>query len=426
MSIDFRSRLEMTVAALLGAGAIAGGIWYAGPKAPGRPVRTQASARVSAESRTITLPPTTKDVPMPTASPEPAPEAPVTRASSRDVPEPSAPPLEDVIERAMRGVVMIETQKSRGSGFFVQADLIVTNTHVISGSTFVSVTTQTGAKLPGRVAQVSDEADVALVQVGPPGLLDAQLPLGTSATLRLGQGIVALGWAQSLEQRTVARGIITGLRRVLDRPFLQTDAAPNPGDSGGPVMNRHGEVVGITTMRAEDGSAGYAVPIDDAKPLLARVTLPFMTIPSAGPGNAPASGAPGASGTPGGLVVGGAGDAAVQRETGGQQYATVLAGAAQRAADLDEAWTRYRASCRITDVRAGNSHEWFDLYDPRSPLHSTASNCARALNAFQDEADAINRTMLGAEEAARRADVYPGTRRDLRRRFRLDYSGWDR
>jgi hypothetical protein len=124
--------------------------------------------------------------------------------------------------------------------------------------------------------------------------------------------------------------------------------------------------------------------------------------------------------------VGGASDAAVQRETGGQQYAAALAGAAQRAADLDEAWTRYRASCRITDVRAGHSHEWFDLYDPRSPLHSTASNCARALNAFQDEADAINRTMLGAEEAARRADVYPGTRRDLRRRFRLDYSGWDR
>jgi hypothetical protein len=291
--------------------------------------------------------------------------------------------------------------------------------HVISGFTAVSVTTGTGAKVPGRVAQVSDEADVALVQIGRSSALDVELPLGTSATLRLGQGIVALGWAQSLEQRTVARGIVTGLRRVLDRPFLQTDAAPTPGDSGGPVMNRLGEVVGITTMRADDGSAGYAVPIDDAKPLLARSTLPVLTIPSAGSGGGPVE-------PPGAIVAARASEADVQRETGGQQYAAALGGAAHRAADLDAAWNQYKASCRVTEVRAGHSHEWFQLYDPRSPLHRTVVSCASALDAVQREADAINSAMLGAEEAARRSDVYPGIRRELRQRFRLDYSGWDR
>ncbi len=422
MATDFQTRLKMAAAVLAGAGAIAGAIWYAGPKPPPLPLRTRASARA-----TLALPSISTDVPMPDSAPEPVPAAPLTRASSGELPEPSAPPLEDVIERGMRGVVMIETQTSRGSGFFVRSDLIVTNAHVISGFTTVSVTTQNGVKLSGHVAQISDEADVALVQVGGPGSPDAQLLLGTSATLRLGQGIVALGWAQTLAQRPVARGIVTGLRRVLDRPFLQTDAAPNPGDSGGPVMNRQGEVIGITTLRADDGSAGFAVPIDDAKPLLTKVG-PVVMAPSARPGAAGVAGAHGAAGAPGApaIVVTHPSDTDVQREMGGQQYATVLGGTARRAADLDDAWNRYKSSCRITDVLAGHSHEWFQLYDPGSPLHRTAVYCATALDGIQHEADAINGAMLGADEAARRADVYPGARREMRRRFRLDYAGWER
>jgi S1-C subfamily serine protease len=413
MSPDFRTRLKLAGAALVAAGAIAGGIWHTRSRDPAALARAAASTPAPAAKPTIALPPVTIGSAMPGAAPGPAQEAPAAPAPSsspsppppgREVPEPSAPPLEDVIERAMRGVVMIETQKSRGSGFFVRSDLIVTNTHVIAGFTDVSVTTQSGTKLPGRVAQISDEADVALVQVGRPGSPDGQLPLGSSATLRLGQGIVALGWAQSLAQRTVARGIVTGLRRVLDRPFLQTDAAPNPGDSGGPVMNRQGEVVGITTLRADDGSAGYAVPIDDAKAVLAKAL-------ATAPGTANAAGPGGAN---------------VQRRTGAQQYAAALGGAARRAADLDDAWSRYKAACHVSEVGGGQSHEWFNLYDPRSPLHRTAASCVSTLTDVQREADAISGSMLGADEAARRADVYPGTRRELRRRLRLDYSGWER
>jgi S1-C subfamily serine protease len=419
MPTDFQTRLKLAAAALAAAGAIAGGIRYAGPKAPARPVRARASRAV------IALPSTVIDVQRPASAPEPAPAAPITRASSGELPEASAPPLEDVIERGMRGVVMIETRTSRGSGFFVRPDLIVTNTHVISGFTAVSVTTQNGVKLPGRVAQISDEADVALVQVGSAGSSDAELPLGSSGAVRLGQGIVALGWAQTLAQRTVARGIITGLRRVLDRPFLQTDAAPNPGDSGGPVMNRQGEVIGITTLRADDGSAGYAVPIDDAKPLLAKAGPIAITLPSA-PVAGGTAGGPGAAAAPAAIVVPRPSDTDVQREMGSQQYATALGGTAQRAADLDRAWNEYKASCRVTAVPAGDSHEWFQLYDPGSPLHTTAAYCASALDTIQRAADAITGAMAGADEAARRADVYPGARREMRRRFRLDYSSWER
>ena len=91
------------------------------------------------------------------------------------------------------------------------------------------------------------------------------MPLGLSAQLKLGQGIVALGWAEGPDQSTVRRGVVTGLRTDGARQLVQTDTAPHPGDSGGPIVDRAGEVVGISTFRYNDGSGGLAVPIDDVK-----------------------------------------------------------------------------------------------------------------------------------------------------------------
>ena len=401
------SRIKIAVAFLVGVGAIAGSFWYSSPGSSPRTVHEPASrAMIDA-----ILARETAQAPAQAPAAQPADTQPQADASPDDRPEPSAPPLEDVIEQSMPGVVMIQTPKGRGSGFYVRPDLVMTNAHVIAGSTAVSVTTQSGAELAGRVAFVSDEVDVALVQVGRLGLAEPQLKLGESGSLRLGEGIVALGWAESLEQRTVARGVVTGLRRVLGRPFLQTDAAPHRGDSGGPVIDRKGEVVGITTARADDGTAGFVVPIDDAKPLIARVTDTAMP-PSLTDAAAAAVERPSTIDT--------------QRATGADNFTSTLAALARRADALDTWWNQYRSSCRVTAVPGGHTREWFHLYDPHSPLHQTAAYCATALNALQAEADAIHAAMLGADEAARRADVFPGTRRELRRRFRLDYAGWER
>src|SRR5262249_48890553 len=152
-------------------------------------------------------------------------------------------PLEDMIERAMPSVVMIQTPKSRGSGFFVRPNLVATNAHVVTGFQVVMVTTHDGTTIRGRVGELSEQYDLALIRLVQPGSTDAPLPLGNSATLRLGQGIVALGWAQSLTQSTVTRGIVTGLRHDGHRSLVQTDAVPNPGDSGGPLLDRRGDVV---------------------------------------------------------------------------------------------------------------------------------------------------------------------------------------
>jgi S1-C subfamily serine protease len=313
----------------------------------------------------------------------------------------------------MPAIVMVETEKSRGSGFLVRPDLVVTNAHVTAGYLVVAVTSQTGMKMTGLVAQFSDDYDIALIRVARFSPIDAQLPLGNSGSLRLGQDIVALGWAQSLRQRTLTRGVITGLRRMGDREMVQTDAAPNPGDSGGPVLDRAGEVIGVTTLRFDNGSGGLAVPIDDVKPFIAKITGAVMTLPRGGGGGAV-------------IVAPRPPDADVQRGIGVQRYGGVLATIADRAATLDAAWSRYRAACRITSVPGGQTHEWFTLYEPASPFHRAPEHCGSVLNDLQRQADAISAAVLAAEETARRADVYPGTRRDLRHRYHLDYAGWER
>ena len=97
-----------------------------------------------------------------------------------------------------------------------------------------------------------------------------------------------------------------------------------------------------------------------------------------------------------------------------------------KAAELDVKWSRYRVACGITEVPAGQSREWFALYDGQSALHRAPGGCATALNDIERQATGIRIAMIAAEETARQGDVYPGTRRDLRQRYRLDYAGWDR
>ena len=373
-----------------------------------------ALASRTSGGRDLALP--TEASPSPSAAAAPAAPAaeaaqPITRANSPDFPEASAPPLEDTIEHAMPAVVMIQTPKTRGSGFFIRPDLAVTNAHVIAAYLTPTVTTAGGMKLNGKVTFLSDTYDVALVQVSGRSGTDPQLPLGQSSALRLGQGIVALGWAESPSQSTVTRGIVTGLRHDGERTLIQTDAVPNPGDSGGPVLNRQGEVVGITTLRANDGSSGFAVSIDDVKQFVDKVS--------------PGAVAPGSQTVAAGFESRPPDSEAV-RSTGLRRYEETITEVVRHVSATDAAWSRYKTTCQISDVAAGQSHEWFLLYDPRSPLHHVAVHCGHNLSDIEGRVRAIDEEMAAAAETARRADVYPGALRDLRRQYRLDYAGWDR
>ena len=166
---------------------------------------------------------------------------------------------------------------SGGSGFVVSADgLIVTNNHVIEGATKIRVRLEEryyDAELKG----VDPATDLALLHIDAPGKL-AFLPLGDSARLRVGDYVMAIGNPLLLDH-TVTVGVVSAKGRSIGltqdasfENFIQTDAAINRGNSGGPLVNLRGEVVGIATaMNWGAENIGFAVPVDTLKSVLPQL-----------------------------------------------------------------------------------------------------------------------------------------------------------
>ena len=178
-------------------------------------------------------------------------------------------------------IVLVSVGFGAGSGFLIDDEgHILTNNHVIDGATDVSVTLSDGRQLDGVVLGTDPVDDIALIQVNPVGVSGIEpLTLGDSDSLVPGQLAIAIGSPFGLEG-TITVGVISGLDRSLTgndgRPItgvIQTDAALNPGNSGGPLFNSSGEVIGINTAiegQSADG-VGYSVPINTAKDVVSRL-----------------------------------------------------------------------------------------------------------------------------------------------------------
>ena len=343
-------------------------------------------------------------------------------AASKRAAEANAPPvatrtLEDVISAAMPAVVRVETPTSIGSGFFIAADTLLTNVHVVGANSTVTIRRPDGKTLPGHVDTGAAELDIAVVRVSSPDPNQPTLTLGSGSQARPGQEVIALGSPLGL-QNTVTRGIVSAVRQIGGLTLVQTDAAINPGNSGGPLLDRSGSVIGITTLGVKSSEAqglSFAIAIDHAKALLAGQRsldprgTPLTTL------NAAMSGR-GAEAD---------GDAARLRATG--VYEQALAVQAQRANALDEQWRAFTRICYRGAVAAGGStHAWFAVWDPKAMQGAVAEGCSSAYADIQRAADAVRDGVLAAAEAAREADVYPGRRRELLQRYRLTYPGWDR
>jgi Do/DeqQ family serine protease len=166
--------------------------------------------------------------------------------------------------------------RSAGSGviFDARKGYIVTNAHVVENATEITVTLQDGRDLKAEVLGSDQPSDVAVLKVPADNL--AQMPLGDSSHLEVGDFVVAIGNPFGL-QHTVTSGIVSGLSRTGINPdgyedFIQTDASINPGNSGGALVNLRGELIGINTeILSRSGSnigIGFAIPVNMARSVM--------------------------------------------------------------------------------------------------------------------------------------------------------------
>ena len=147
--------------------------------------------------------------------------------------------------------------------------LILTNDHVIKGATSLTVDASGTTKTTRSATIVGEEAnqDLALIRVNPSGLELKPLTLANSSSVQVGDAVYAIGNPYGLEE-TLTRGIVSALNREISAPdgskitgALQTDAALNPGNSGGPLINEQGDVIGVNSQIASDAStAGGSQP----------------------------------------------------------------------------------------------------------------------------------------------------------------------
>lgn len=315
----------------------------------------------------------------------------------------------------MPAVVSIETPATRGSGFFISPGLVVTNAHVVETNGYVTVRLAAGQAVNGRVTLTNAEYDLALVRVDPGQSDQSVLSPRSALDVRVGQEVIAIGSALGVLQNTVTRGIISGVRRAGSVVLLQTDAAINPGNSGGPLLDRNGRVIGVTTMKVGQSaeSIGFAVAIDYALMLVAgKQSAHSSTAPSLLPPQPLRPSAP----SP-------ADDA---REAGVQAFDRAMQVLEERADQIDGAWASFRARCSPRARAATGDREWFGIWDDRAQLGTQVRDCATWLDDIVLAANQVRSAMVTADELARRAQVYPGVRRDIRRRHKLDWTGWER
>jgi S1-C subfamily serine protease len=201
--------------------------------------------------------------------------------------EAGAPPgaalgVAEIVRRESPAVVLITAQgngnQGLGSGFVVDdAGHILTNAHVVDGNTDTDVTFSDGTVKSARILGIDKSTDLAVVKIDglPAGV--RPVPLGRSQGLVVGQDVVAIGNPYGFE-RTATTGIVSALKRTIESPngfaiqnAIQTDAAINQGNSGGPLFDGAGQVVGMNTQIASQTGGnvgiGFAVPIDTIRPI---------------------------------------------------------------------------------------------------------------------------------------------------------------
>ena len=198
----------------------------------------------------------------------------------------------DVVEKAKPSVVVVETDTAAGSGWIIDADgIIVTNHHVIEGADNIYITLDDGRTFTAESVRSDPLTDIAIVYVDAQNLPAADV--SDCCDLKVGQPVAAIGNALgrgiSLKGGWISRlGVTLMLGDLVHYGLIETDAAINEGNSGGPLVNMDGEVIGITSVKLVDVSiegVGYAISMDTALPVINElIEVGFVTYPLLGIG----------------------------------------------------------------------------------------------------------------------------------------------
>ena len=178
--------------------------------------------------------------------------------------------LPDMVENALQSIVEIRTDVSGGTGFIVNdAGLVVTNKHVIRGANSINLRLVNGDRFNASVVGGHATLDLAYLLIGSDAEFEP-IAVGDSDAVRVGELVIIIGFPIASElgaEPTVSQGIVSAKRNGL----IQTDAPVNPGNSGGPMLDQFGNVVGVVVSRiAQSGGSdiagiGFAIPINEAK-----------------------------------------------------------------------------------------------------------------------------------------------------------------
>lgn len=183
---------------------------------------------------------------------------------------------------------------AEGSGVIIdQQGHIITNAHVVDGAQQIQVVLNDGTNLDAKLVGADTVSDIAVIQVT--GKMPAFLPLGDSSALELGETVIAIGSPLGSYRGSVTTGVVSGLNRSVDgsgqEDLIQTDAAINHGNSGGPLLNLAGQVIGINTLVVQNTNngdvaqgLGFAIPSNTVSTIVQQlisrgaIQYPFMGI----------------------------------------------------------------------------------------------------------------------------------------------------
>jgi S1-C subfamily serine protease len=177
-----------------------------------------------------------------------------------------------------------QTQRALGSGFVLdKAGHIVTNFHVVRGANAIQVSFSNNERFKAKLVGVDPSTDIAVLRVEVKARALKALPLGNSDGVRVGDQVIAIGNPFGLD-RSVTAGIVSAVQRRIEAPnrlsishVIQTDAALNHGNSGGPLLNAQGDVVGVNAQIETGGASqgnvgiGFAIPINTVKDVVAQL-----------------------------------------------------------------------------------------------------------------------------------------------------------